>query len=73
MASRSYRGIEVVGRGHGPQGLVVRHHRLGCGDHAEEKSNASNENDGPGKTGGDLDEHRTDGVVPLQAQSVEPA
>src|SRR5260370_27323898 len=68
----TYCGIKIVRRSHGPQGLVVCHNGLGRGDHAEEKSNASNENDCPGKTCGDLDEHRTDGVVPLQAQGVEP-
>src|SRR5258708_19558631 len=67
------RGVEIVRGGHGSQGLVVGHDRLRRGDHAEEKSNASNENDGSGETCGYLYEHRTDGVVPLQAQGVEPA
>ena len=47
--TRIYRGVEIVRGGHGSQRLVVCHDWLGRGDHAEEKSNASNEGDSSGK------------------------
>ena len=63
--------VQVMGTGHGSKWFVVCQYGLRCGHRAQQESHGSQQSYRHGEPRRYLQQHRTDGIDPMQGKSVE--